>query len=113
MWNWVILTQNSFDNKQRLSYQTTLFLTQILPNTAPEPSSTPLDQPSIKENQSSNNNSSILVEFEDQITDEKGGRHFGFNIPQSVIFDIAQSVFLNNLQDRKEIMILKIYRVRK
>ena len=53
------------------------------------------------------------MEFEDQITDEKGGKNFGFNIPQSVIFDIAQSVFFNDLQDRKEIMILKIYRVSK
>ena len=62
-----------------------------LAETALEPSPTPSHQPSTAENQSSNNNSPILVEFEDQITDEKDGSHFDFNIDQSL---------LNDLQDK-------------
>ena len=53
--------------------------------------STPSQQPSRTESQSRNNNSPISAEFEDQITDEKDGSHFDFNIDQSL---------LNNIQDK-------------
>ena len=53
--------------------------------------STPSQQPSRTESQGWNNNSPISAEFEDQITDEKDGSHFDFNIDQSL---------LNNLLDK-------------
>ena len=53
--------------------------------------STPSQQPFRTESQSRNNNSPISAEFEDQITDEKDGSHFDFNIDQSL---------LNNLLDK-------------
>ena len=52
---------------------------------------TPSQQPSRTESQGWNNNSPISAEFEDQITDEKDGSHFDFNIDQSL---------LNNLLDK-------------
>ena len=61
-----------------------------LAKAALEPSSTPSHQPSTVE-KSSNNNSPISPEFKDQITDEKDGSHFDFNIDQSL---------LNDLQDK-------------
>ena len=59
-----------------------------LANTAPEPSSTPSQQPSTTENQNWNNNNPFSTEFDNQITDEKDGSHFDFNIDQSLLNDL-------------------------
>ena len=79
-----------------------------LAKTVLEPSSTPSHQPSTAENQSLNNNSPISAEFEDQITDEKDGSHFDFNIDRSLLNDLQDkfSKFYNEhinkpLEERK------------
>ena len=72
-----------FQHKTALTRQQATFvaskgitLDTNLANTAPEPFSTPSQQPSTIGNQSSNNNSPISAEFKDQITDEKAESHF-------------------------------------
>ena len=97
-------------NPKQLRHQATfvaskgITLDANLAKAALEPS-TPSHQPSTAENQSSNNNSPISVEFEDQITDEKDGSHFEFNIDRSLLNDLQDkfSKFYNDIKNLQRI----------